>query len=256
MLGKTVLEIKPARDSEETPEAAAQLFASLANILRSSFLDRLRGKEKTVSFEIAGINQRIRFFVVVPKELKGYLESLISAQYPKSKIEEVQDYLQSWPTDSILASGQLKLGNWNYLSIRTYQEFKETDPLTSVLGVFSKLKENERLAIQVIVTPAGGSWRRKGIAMLSAEEKLFDVKGVEDKLSQPGLSAKIRLLAGSSDVLGSKAILQNLIGSFGGFASGDGNFFVYKPPRSWQKKKFFKAIFAREGGFASKIGRA
>lgn len=41
---KQVLEIKVPKDSEETPEAAAALFASPSN-LKSSFWERFTGRE-------------------------------------------------------------------------------------------------------------------------------------------------------------------------------------------------------------------
>lgn len=90
---KQVLEIKVPKDSQETPEAASALFASLSN-LKSSFLDKLRGKGKCLSFEIALFKQTIRFYTVVTTDFeparKYRLNISVANQYIGQLSEDIQ----------------------------------------------------------------------------------------------------------------------------------------------------------------------
>ena len=58
-----LLELRTGRDAEHTPEAAAQMFASLPQLKNAWWL-RLLGKDEALSFEIVVENQTISFNTV------------------------------------------------------------------------------------------------------------------------------------------------------------------------------------------------
>ena len=59
------VEIRPDRGSENTPEASSQIFSSLASI-KTSFLNRLLGREEPIVFEILSYEQKTHFFAHFP----------------------------------------------------------------------------------------------------------------------------------------------------------------------------------------------
>src|SRR3972149_9897116 len=91
-----LLEVKNSRDSEETPAAMEQVFGALgAGGGRGGLLSAIFGSRaatRFASFEIVAANSSIHFFVGVPTSLQTYLESQITAQYPKVLLSPVADY--------------------------------------------------------------------------------------------------------------------------------------------------------------------
>ena len=250
---KVILELRLPRESEETTEAMAACFSALSNI-KSSLLARLLGKEKPLIFEIATYNQIIHFYAVLPVEYQTYFESQLSAQYPKATILTSPDYLSSWLTDSqALSAGQLKLISPFYFPLKTYLDFKETDPLSSVLGTLARAEKEEKVLVQIVLLPAGKGWQRVGSSVLRKGVTLPDgkisshpqEKLIEQKISQPGFRVAIRLLVCSATKAASASLLHHLAGSFGGVALGEGNTFSLAKPSFWQEKKFEKSIFQR-----------
>jgi len=252
MTEKIILEVKVPRSGEETPEAAQQLFANLAHTLPQSNIFKIGARKKSFSLEIAGFDQSIHFYIATPEDQKGFLESLILAQYPLALIVPIKEFIPQWAQDNAFCGGQIVMGGWQYLPIRTYKDFADVDPLSSVLAVLSKLAPDEKLLIQLVVTGAPGGWSTKGRTAILAENFSYDKSLVESKLSLPYLHTDLRILAATPDELRSKAILKTLSGAFGGFASGGGNYLKLKNVMSWQRKKFLKSIILRQPGFSPK----
>ena len=74
---KIILEVKSPKTSEESPEMMAQVFASLFSGGHIPHWKRLWIKVRTLSFEIANINQTIHFYCVVPASYRTFIESYI-----------------------------------------------------------------------------------------------------------------------------------------------------------------------------------
>ena len=55
-----LLKLQTGRDAQQTPEAIAQVFATLPAI-RNAWWHRLQGKEEAISFEIAVCDQLATF---------------------------------------------------------------------------------------------------------------------------------------------------------------------------------------------------
>ena len=88
-----VLEIPKTNDKSEL--AAEQLFASLHGILRDKEELKInRGFQEHLSFELASVNNQIRFYVWVPRTLRSFVEGQIYSQYPSVQIREAdEDYV-------------------------------------------------------------------------------------------------------------------------------------------------------------------
>jgi len=246
-----VLEIKVPKDNEETPEAAAALFASLSN-LKSSLLAKLTGREKCISFEIALFEQIIRFYAVVRADFESYFISQLAAQYPKAIITRVKDYLLDWPLKQA-RFGQLVLSKPYYYPLKIYKDFRDIDPLSSLLGTLAKAGPDDKALIQISINPAGSGYA-------SAARKILD-KGVptadgehtrahpqfnliQQKITQKAFKASLKLIAISVDQDASNSFLNHLASSFGNLTSGEGNSLVLKKPKI-TKNKFLKSALER-----------
>src|SRR3990172_8379002 len=133
---KIILEIRSPKTAEETPESMAQVFAALYSGGHIPHWKRLWIKVRTLSFEIASFNQSVHFYSVIPQSFRTFLESQITSQYPKILITEVPDYLPHITRSKYLAIGNLMLASYFYYPIRTFKDFKDLDPLSSIIGVF------------------------------------------------------------------------------------------------------------------------
>ena len=97
-----VLEIPKTNDKSEL--AAEQLYASLHGILRDKAeLKKSGGVQEHLSFEVASVDGRIRFYVWTPKTLQSFVEGQIYSQYPTVQIHEAEeDYVAHERQHSII----------------------------------------------------------------------------------------------------------------------------------------------------------
>ncbi|PID31615.1 hypothetical protein CR983_00220 [Candidatus Saccharibacteria bacterium] len=156
-----ILEIPRTNDKSEL--AAEQLFASLHGILRDSKELRLNhGLQEHLSFEMASVSGRIRFYVWVPKMLQGFVEGQIYSQYPTVQIHVAEeDYVTHDREHSIVYTAEIVPTSQEYLPIKTFQSF-EVDPLAGITGTLAKLEDtNEELWIQILVRPVADSWHKE-----------------------------------------------------------------------------------------------
>lgn len=156
-----ILEIPRANDKKEL--AAEQMFASLHGILRSKReLATQGGLQEHISFEIAAIDKRIRFYVWVPSHLQNFVEGQIYAQYPTVQIFKADgDYAARDISHAITYTADLSLIDNEVLPIKTFQSF-EVDPLAAITATLAKLEEpGEEMWIQVLCRPISDEWHRK-----------------------------------------------------------------------------------------------
>lgn len=166
----TLLMLEVPRNNEKRELSAEQLFASLHGILRpKQELMKQGAIQEHISFEIAAVNQQIRFYIWAPQHLRNFIEGQVYAQYPSVNIVEVnEDYArQELPENYVAESMELKLANNDALPIRTFNSF-EVDPLGGITAVLSKLEDpSEQAWIQIMARPVDDSWHRKGEAFIA-----------------------------------------------------------------------------------------
>ncbi|HSW81134.1 MAG TPA: type IV secretion system DNA-binding domain-containing protein [Candidatus Saccharimonas sp.] len=156
-----ILEIPRANDKKEL--AAEQMFASLHGILRSKReLAAQGGLQEHISFEVAAIEKRIRFYVWAPIFLQNFVEGQIYAQYPTVQIFKAEnDYAAQDITNTVTYTAELTLIDNEVLPIKTFQSF-EVDPLAAITATLAKLEEpGEQMWIQVLARPISDEWHRK-----------------------------------------------------------------------------------------------
>lgn len=165
----TLLVLEIPRTNDKAELAAEQMFASLHGILRNKIeLASQGGLQEHISFEIAAIKKRIRFYVWLPKQLQNFVESQIYSQYPTVQIFEAdEDYAARKLDQPVKYTAELSLIDNEMLPVKTFQSF-EVDPLAAVTGTLAKLEEpDEEMWIQFLARPIPDTWHRKATAYTS-----------------------------------------------------------------------------------------
>jgi len=257
-----VIEVKNTRDSEETPLAMEQVFAALGSQRQQGLLSRIisGGSSRSwVSFEIVVQESTIHFYVVTKKHTLPYIESQLTAQYPKLGIVKVKDVLPSLFAKPHKKT-QLVFASPYYFPIKTYKDVRDIDLLSSVLGCLAKLSHTQSAAIQIRVSPAGSSWQRQaaGIVARGVVDTSFpgrtknhpQAKLIEGKTNQVGFQTAIRIVTTGSSQQEAEAACATIAGTYGVFGLGEGNTLVMANPAFWQKNRLERAILERSGALA------
>jgi hypothetical protein len=190
-----LLEIKIPKNVLKTPKAMEQIFAA-AHAPYSygyRFTDMYwKGLEEYwMSFELVGRAGETHFYLRVPKQFRNMMESAIYSQYPEAEITEAEDYIESMPEilpnkDFDVAGFEEVLRRENYRPIRTYIEFEDpveerrVDTMGTLLEAMSKLRDDEQLWLQVIVTPTGEAFAEEG------KKAIIKLLGIEEPKEKKG----------------------------------------------------------------------
>jgi energy-coupling factor transporter ATP-binding protein EcfA2 len=234
--GKVFIEIHPPKELENSPESFARLLLAVSHLKGQSLIDRLTGKEtENVTFEIAVFNSTIHFYTIVPHRMHTYIDSQILAAYPQAKTTKLEtDYLNA-PSLANAIFKELALTDAFYFPLRTFQDDKNTDPLSAVLGALSKTPATDIVVFQLNLAH-GGSWQGTGRSVI--QRGVPDAPGpdgkmrykshphaklIESKISQKGFDVGMRLLSFSPNQQTAQNNLENIASSFGSFALGEGN---------------------------------
>ena len=142
--------------------------------------------------------------------------------------------------NEIVEAAEIELSENFYLPIKTYADF-QIDPLSSLIGLLSKQSQAYRVAIQILVTPAAFSWQEKALGARTKtvkdpttgemKEQQSDANSshLVKKIQFQGGQAAIRVIVSSNSKEHSpRTLLENIAGTFGTFALGEGNRFNMK----------------------------
>lgn len=253
---RVLLDIRTSRTGEETPEAMVQFLASLSTLKRLHL--PFWGRGIPLSLEIAVIDQAIHFFVSVPKDYQAFVESQLIAEYPKALITKAKDYLPTvLQEQTTLAIGQVKLVHSHLYPLRTYTEFKEVDPLTSLLGFLSKTMPGDTIALQLLLVPVNNTWQRKGESAatnkqkdaLGSEHANPYAKAIQQKISVNGFKTAIRIAVNTTSAARSAHLIREIANSFAAFNNPSGNSLIFRRVFLWQKKRLVTSMLNRSRYF-------
>jgi len=138
-----ILEIRLPQGNEFTPEAMSSLLSNFTQLPRPSFFGRLFGASPLViSLEIALFDNQIHFCLASPASHLEFFRSQILAQYPTALIKTIPDYLPAKAAQlragPHFAHNRLSLGRPSAYPLKTVRDFRDTDPLTSILSPLSR----------------------------------------------------------------------------------------------------------------------
>lgn len=250
------LQIRNPKEDETGPEAAAQIFSSLLSG-KDSLFKRLYKKIDNYSFEIFLTGQSIYYYVTVPETRESLLQSLIQASYPASAINRTSDPLDIVLKNNYVSTGTLTLQHAYTLPLKTYAEFGEIDPLSSIVGLLSKQGPWYRMCIQILVTTPSFGWQGDALSSRTKEKKDPVTGEIKEEKTDDNASymarkvmfqggrVAIRLIATSKDETHDpKILLQNVAGAYGSLALGEGNKLGLKI-KNFHKDDFIKKIRTR-----------
>lgn len=252
---RLVFELKTPRTGEETPEAMVQFLASFTNLLTSRYRFFKRGIP--FSLELAVQDQSVHFYMTVPESYGPFAVSQMSSQYPKASIlKQEHDYLPALLQNRQGQVGQLLLRHNFLLPLRSYTEFSDVDPLSSLLGILSKAQKDDTVVIQFLIVPTPVKWHGEGERAMNKKTKKAD--GTEEanphaaiigeKIKQHGFQVGIRLFVKSE----TPTLFKQVATTFSSFNNPSGNSLHLKKPPMWNRSAFYEAMSGRSARFIPK----
>ncbi len=229
------LQIRTPKEDETSAEAAVQIFSSLLSSHVGTFR-RLFTHVDSYAFEIYLTGQSVYYYVTTPKNRENLLSSLMQASYPQSAITTTKDPLDIILNQPHRSYGSLSLQHSYHLPIKTYPDFQNIDPLTSLIGLLARQSPGSRAAIQILVGPATFAWQGHTLSSRTknvTDQETGQVKEIkssqntslmEKKVQFQGGRTAIRIVTSSAQSSAdARAFLQNIASTFGTFALGEGN---------------------------------
>ncbi len=246
-----ILEIRLPQENEFTPESMSSLLSNFIQMGKSSFFDKLFGKKSTIiSLEIILKNGQIHFYATIPENNFEFFRAQILAQYPTAITKESKDYLVDINTGKTYFS-QLALSRPHSYPLKTNRDFRDTDPLSSVLSPLARSQsDSDFFLYQILLTAPPKNWttpivstiqngilvdKEKGFRQAHPDKAIF-----ETKIQFPGLLTQINLLSNNP------TLLNSMTSSFGIYTNPRGNFLKDSPPSLFSKNSLYKSIFNRE----------
>ncbi len=237
-----LLEIKTSKSSEETAETAVQLFSTLPRLKKSLF-DQMLGRYESLSFEILVREQSIHFLAHVPARLLEYFKGAINASYPEAVMSE----LSADPVDFFFAPEQkirlasLKLKNHSYLPLKTYLDFKDIDPLATLLATLSKNEGADTTLIQIALDHDD----RFGVSKPSIGAEKLEThpqkQFISQKLDKRSLNATIKIAVATNNQGKSKLVMENIAAAYQSITQSDSNALELRT-RYLAKKSFLRRM--------------
>ncbi|MBU0598369.1 type IV secretion system DNA-binding domain-containing protein [Patescibacteria group bacterium] len=169
--------------AEMLAEAEAWFTALGGMKAERGMASNIAGRHDQFSLEIVAHEGLISFFVVVPNYLRSYMEQHIHAQYPKSQIEELEEYNIFKPNCEVV-SAALGFKKPYIFPLRTYKQL-DIDPLNSITNVLSKVDKDEGIAVQYIMRSARPEWHNWGAR---TAREMHQGKTLKEALGRSGLS--------------------------------------------------------------------
>ncbi len=168
---KVVLEIIVDKQNEKWPWAFEHILITIHKIIeetKSWVLNKITYTRPTLSFEVAKIWNKIRFFVIVSKIYSNFIKSQIYAHYSNIEIIEVWDYLENIPDDKIII-WEVQMEKHFIYPIKTFTQIQENstnstiDPYSSLTSSLSKTQNNTLNVFQVVFSPIPDALRKNKI---------------------------------------------------------------------------------------------
>lgn len=219
-------------DNEVKVDAMEQILASLGSMYKSAKFKFLQGfvGQESVSLEIVGTSEDIRFYVSIPQKYQDMMEKQIYSTYAGADVRAV-DEPNIYPEEGKVEYAWLGLKKTPFYPLKTYREIP-VDPLSSLTSALSKFDKGESVAIQLVVSPTDGEWAKQGRGFISGTKKsesnpekasykvdARQLEAVETKCGKTGLETAIRIVSCAPSVDVAKKNLANIKACFGQFDS-------------------------------------
>ncbi len=248
----SIFEVRLPQNNEYTFESMSALLSNFTQASTSSFFEKLIGKKKTiVSLEIILKDGQIHFYIAALSDNSEFLRSQILGQYSTAVLKDTTDYLTELDPQLPISYTQLGLGRPSEYPTKTAKDFKDTDPLTSVLSPLSRSNNiKDFFLFQILLSGAPKNWqgnivstiqngilvdKERNIRTAHPDKAIF-----EQKIQFPGLFTQINLFSNSP------GLIAAVSSSFGAYTNPRGNFIKSFSPGFLTKKKLLESIYTRK----------
>lgn len=254
------LELRTARDNEQTADAMAQFFFALPSPPHQFW--RVLENAPTFYLEFYNQGQTIYHFLTVPESRVEYITSQISACYPEVLVKRLEhNPLQEMEQPLPKKVGEMILSGPSYLPLLTYKEVtSETDPLSLVLSSLSKLADQESVLFQFQVRRVRDSVKTSAYSMARDGVKTGETSVahphkdlINRKVTQPWYETRIHVLSQAPTQERADQIATSLVTALGSFQS-EGNGLVWNSP-FLGKEKMISEVLGRKRGFRGPMNR-
>lgn len=240
-LDSVLLQVSMPRENEIKIDAAESLFSGFASLRKSGRFANLHPQQH-IAFELVGKPGDIRYYIHVPKKLRDLVEKQINGAYPDADINVVDenDVKQKGVIGNeyniFSEDGKVAFASWRpkgpaYSPLKNYKDLA-VDGMSLLTSTLAKMQEGEGAAIQIMISPADGKWKKVGRAHIGKVKKAEsnpekatysadpkELEGIENKISKPGFDVVIRAVVCSSTMESAKGHLDNIgsaLAMFGG----------------------------------------
>ncbi len=151
-------------------EVMSQIYKNFWALIDDTRKARRLGADY-ISMELIVENELIKYVLGVPLRYKMTIEQLIGSFYPGAVIETI-DMPKMLEAGKYMSGWWFKLNKKDVFPLKNYDSF-EADPMDSILSACSRLSRDEKLSLQLLVSPL--SWKRYE-RFVSVAEKIKDGK--------------------------------------------------------------------------------
>lgn len=259
------------KTEKEWVQPMEQLYSVFSAMMEKGFWRIFEFGQPYLVWEIAYVEEEIRFYVSVPSRYREMLIRAVHSVSPEAVVEPVSDYNIFSPAENGgAAASYIMTGRNSLLPVKTYQTL-EVDPLSEILTHFSKLNPGENAVLQVLMRPSPKKFNRQAFKVtkkmqegMSFEKAYHDaaksvlvpfkvkqekvtptltpqdqetIKAIEGHAAKPNFETNIRLVTAASSQARAEEILIDFESAFNQFNSPNLNSF------SKSREKLKEVIF-------------
>jgi len=264
-------EDEPNKQLADYLQVADQMFSTLGHYFDSRLSAWWYG-QPVFSFEVVTRDKEIIFFVGTPKQFQESVEKQIAGYYPNAQIEPSHDF-RIFDKEKEAAVGVLDLNKLFVYPLKTYRDLS-ADPMNNLTNSLSKLGDQVKANIQILIRPHHGGWRvavnqameqlRSGrnvsmarhpvtrFAQASISDLLYNknrdikdmkpdlmrearMKLIQQKGEKTGFDCQIRIVVVAPTHAEAKEDVRNIFAAFAQFGSPDHNGFKLTYPESTKR---------------------
>ena len=123
----------------------------------------------------------VSFYCAIHIDYKQIFEKIVLGVFPKAEVRECKEDYNIFFNHAVVDCSYATLSTTGALPIKTYKKM-EADPMSLILSTFTKIKkDNEGLALQILIRPSSDIFVKKYTHMLDSLRKGETLKRVIDK---------------------------------------------------------------------------
>ena len=164
-----------SKDFKEIVGVMSHFYEALHSLYTERWYRVLKSQE-FFSFEYAVIDGDVHFYIVTPRNLVDHIEKQLTAFYPDSHVERVDDYNIFQPNCKVAGHYIYLEKNYGF-PVKTFQRLT-SDPLNNVVNSLSKIGKDEGAAVQIMIRPRKDGWQKKGRDVAEKKFHHKDKKGL------------------------------------------------------------------------------